>query len=102
MSSCDLRSCVISCVRLFKASIFTRFACVKGGPCRSVTISVVNWSGVNLTTVHRAVHLEMSFYVRVVDVEVRLDETSWNFSSEVIGNGARDVIDAPVQLVPLR
>jgi hypothetical protein len=30
----------------------------------------------------------MGFYVRVVDIEVRLDETSWNFSSEVIENGA--------------
>jgi hypothetical protein len=31
-------------------------------------ISVVNWSGVNLTAIHGTVHLQSGFYIRVVNV----------------------------------
>jgi hypothetical protein len=65
-------------------------------------ISVVNRSGVNLTAIHWAVHLEMGFYIGVVDVQVGFDESSWDFSPEVVEDVTGYVVDSPIELVSLR
>jgi hypothetical protein len=38
--------------------------------------------------IDQTVHLQPSFYIRIVDVKVRFDEAGWDFSSESIENVA--------------
>jgi hypothetical protein len=56
----------------------------------------------NLTMIYWAIHLQLCFYIGIVDVHVRLDKMGRDVTPEVVKDVKRDVVGALVELVPLR
>jgi hypothetical protein len=74
-------------------------ACSKLWVC---VILVVDSSSMNLTMIYWAIHLQLCFYIGIVDVHVRLDKMGRDVTPEVVKDVKRDVVGALVELVPLR